>query len=152
VLQISPELRAYLGAPGDRGVLVDGVRADSPAAKAGIHVGDVIVGLDNHGTGSASDLLGAMSTRKKGDTVSISAIRDHNPVQLRATLDEDPGPQWSGRSFRFGTPGAHMQMPDLEHWFEQMPNMGSSEIQKQLDAARARIDELERRLDKLDHD
>ena len=46
LLEITPELRAHFGAPKDAGVLVSDVRADTPASKAGVEVGDVITSVD----------------------------------------------------------------------------------------------------------
>ena len=152
VLQISPELRKRLGAPADRGVLVDGVRANSPAAKAGIEVGDVIVRLDGDAAGSASDMLNAMSDRKKGDTIEVDVIRDRSPVELRATLDND------GMVFRGFQNGKRFDVePQTRDWFRQMPQLGNMQqfgdraLQKQLDQAETRIEQLERRLDRLEH-
>jgi S1-C subfamily serine protease len=42
VMSLTPELRKHFGAPDDRGVLVAHVEPDTPAAKAGVEVGDVI--------------------------------------------------------------------------------------------------------------
>ena len=89
VLAISPELRAHFGAPGDRGVLVDAVRPDSPAAHAGLQVGDVVTDVDGDATTDAHDVLEALSDRKKGDTVTISVMRDAKRVELKAKLDND---------------------------------------------------------------
>lgn len=143
VLQISPELRAHLGAPADRGVLVDTVRADSPAAKAGVRVGDVLVTVDGDAARSAPDILAAMADRKQGAAVKLEAIRAGAAVSLTATLEDDPGPRAAfGRAFGAGSPG-------FDRWFQAMPDLGmSSDFQRQLDEARHRIEELERRLDK----
>ena len=151
VLQISPDLRAHLGAPADRGVIVDSVRPDSPAAKAGVHVGDVLVQVDGDAARSATDILDAMADRKKGEAVKLEAIRDRNPVSLTATLDDDPGPRVAfGRgfgSFGPGAPGAPGQ--GFEPWLRAMPELDlGGDFQRQLDEARRRIEELERRLDK----
>src|SRR5579871_5943521 len=43
VMGLTPELRKHFGAPDDRGVLVAHVESGTPAATAGIEVGDVIV-------------------------------------------------------------------------------------------------------------
>src|SRR5689334_21984389 len=99
-LEIGPELRAHLGAPSDRGVLIDMVQPDSPAARAGLRVGDIITDVDGTATSSASDVLGAMADRKKGDEITVMAIRDGKRVDLRARLDSDPGPAVSSRRFR----------------------------------------------------
>ena len=43
---MTQELRAHYGAPKDAGVLVAGVESESPAAKAGIQVGDIVTRAD----------------------------------------------------------------------------------------------------------
>lgn len=140
VIQISPELRTHLGAPAGSGVLVDAVRPNSPAAKAGVHVGDVIVELDRTPTQSAGDLLGAMADRKKGEAVVVAVVRDRARMEVRATLEDDPGPA-IGRG--------RLIDPRMRDWF-RMPS-GNPELAKELDDARARIEQLERRLEKLEH-
>jgi S1-C subfamily serine protease len=62
-LPISPALRAHFGAPDDRGVLVDRVRPDSPAAHAGLQVGDVVTDVDGDAATSARDVIEALSDR-----------------------------------------------------------------------------------------
>jgi membrane-associated protease RseP (regulator of RpoE activity) len=141
-LQISPELRAYLGAPRDRGVLVDAVRPDSPAARAGLQVGDIVTDVDGDATKSASDVLGAMTDRKKGDQVAVVAVRHGQRVELRAKLDSDPGPVVQSNGFR-GFPG----MPeDMNGWFrfDGTPD----DMHGAIEELRKRMDELEHRLGK----
>jgi serine protease Do len=91
-LPISPELRQHLGAPSDRGVLVDAVQPGSPAAKAGIEVGDVLLDVDSDPATSASGILGAISDRKTGDSVPLVVSRGAARVPLTVKLDTDPGP------------------------------------------------------------
>src|SRR6187401_1148817 len=64
VLEISPELRVHFGAPRDRGVLINTVRPDSPAARAGMAVGDVVTAVDGDPVDAAAPMLAAMSDRK----------------------------------------------------------------------------------------
>jgi membrane-associated protease RseP (regulator of RpoE activity) len=141
VIEISPELRTQMGAPKDRGVLVDTVRPDSPAARAGVRVGDVVVEVDGEAARSASDMLEAMSDRKQGEEVTIAVLRAGQRVQLTATLTDDAGPRMP-RGPALGTP-----FPDRFDW--QTPRF-RDDIQRELEEARRRIDELERRLDKLE--
>jgi membrane-associated protease RseP (regulator of RpoE activity) len=136
VIQISPELRAYFGAPGDRGVLVDSVRPDSPAAKAGVRVGDILTDVDGAAAKSATDILDAMSARKKGDAVPMAALRKGQRVELRATLEDDAGPAWHG-----GRPQMH-----FERFFDDgtFDHFNSNEMRKQLE-------DMQKRLEKLEH-
>lgn len=137
-LQISPELRAHLGAPRDRGVLVDAVRPDSPAARAGLRVGDIVTEVDGDATRSASEVLDALGDRKKGDEVSIVALRSGQRVELRARLDSDPGPTWQSRSFR----GFQGMPDDLNGWFR---------FDGTPDDMHGAIEELRKRMEQLEH-
>jgi S1-C subfamily serine protease len=69
-----------------KGVRLAGVADDSPAARAGLRVGDVIVGFAESKIQNIEDLAAALRNRKPGDDVSITVLRGGNPVTLRATL------------------------------------------------------------------
>ncbi len=55
-IEMTPELRQHFGAPKDAGVLVGTVEPESPAAKAGIQVGDILTAVDGEGVGSTRAL------------------------------------------------------------------------------------------------
>jgi S1-C subfamily serine protease len=57
LLPMTPELRAYFGVEPDVGVLVTKVEPDSPAAEAGIQVGDVIRKADEESIRTPRDLV-----------------------------------------------------------------------------------------------
>lgn len=152
-LEISPDLRRYFGAPADRGVLVNQLRADSPAARAGLRVGDVVVEVDTRAVDSVGDIVDAIATRKKGDAVALQVERDKRRVTLRATLDTDPGPRVEtfGRSdggpWRRIDPGGP---GDGAGGFDPRQLFGDPELRRELDATRKRLEQLEQRLDKLE--
>jgi serine protease Do len=141
IIQISSELRTHLGAPSDRGVLVDAVKADSPAARAGVRVGDVLVEVDGEAATSAADVLGALSDRKKGESVPLTVIRDGHRTELHATLEDNPGPAWrSSERDRF----------QPFEGFDAFAGPGAEQTRRALDDARRRIDDLERRIQRLE--
>lgn len=51
----TPALREYLGAPGSVGMWVRAVSPESPAATAGLRIGDLVIDADEQGIGSAKD-------------------------------------------------------------------------------------------------
>jgi len=80
---------AYLGvriASVSSGARITQVVAGSPAAKAGLKVGDVITAFDGKTTASADDLTAAVTQAKSGDTVTVTVTRSgatkHVSVQL----------------------------------------------------------------------
>jgi len=81
----------YLGTMPDYGANSDGVRLagvadDSPAARAGLREGDVIVKFADAKIQNIEDLAAALRNRKPGDDVSITVLRGGNPMTLTATL------------------------------------------------------------------
>lgn len=72
------------------GVLLSGVRDDSPAARAGLAQGDVIVRFDGIRVDNIYDYTFALRTRKPGQEVRITVRRGGQDVELLATLGRRP--------------------------------------------------------------
>jgi S1-C subfamily serine protease len=89
VMSLTPELRTYFGAPDNRGVIVARVEPGTPAATAGLAVGDVIVDVRGRAIDHATDVVAALAEVKKGQTVSIRIVRDKQPRSLNVTLSDD---------------------------------------------------------------
>lgn len=117
LMNLSPELREHFGAPKDAGVMVEGVQNDSPADKAGVKVGDIVLSVDGTDVKSSADLRAAMREKKEGDSVRIEVLRGRSRHTLVTTvkereaprmiqLDELPGmigtPEWRARIERLG--------------------------------------------------
>src|SRR5205085_4966609 len=84
---------AYLGiriADVSAGARVTQVVAGSPAAKAGLKVGDVITTFDGKPVASADVLTAAVSNAKSGQTVTITIRRGGATKHLTATLGVQP--------------------------------------------------------------
>ena len=86
---------AYLGTIPDYmqtegGVLLSGVRDDSPAKRAGLQAGDVIVRFDGIRVDNIYDYTFALRTRKPGQDVHITVKRAGQEVVLLATLGRRP--------------------------------------------------------------
>jgi S1-C subfamily serine protease len=147
-LEISPELRRFLGAPDDRGVLVNQLRGDSPAARAGLRVGDVVLDVGGTKVDSVADIVEAISDRKQGEVITLQVARGKDRVTLRATLDSDPGPRV--QAFGQSNGGGWRQL-DPGEGFDPRQLFGDPELRRELDATRQRLEQLEQRLDKLEH-
>ena len=82
-----------LGIPGGNGVLVNGVVPNSPAQKAGLARGDVIVALNNKTVKDVDRFREVMAELEPGDTARIMFIRDGKRDMARAELVEAPATQ-----------------------------------------------------------
>ncbi|MGP0100831.1 MAG: S1C family serine protease [Solirubrobacteraceae bacterium] len=88
---------AYLGVstattttPTEQGALVEAVQSGTPAAKAGLRAGDVIVAFDGTTIRGASDLIGALAAAHAGEKVPLTILRSSKRVTLTVTLAVQP--------------------------------------------------------------
>jgi S1-C subfamily serine protease len=82
---------AWLGtvpdfSPVERGVLLGGVTAESPGARAGMRKGDILIRLGVHEIRDLQEFTDALAAHEPGDTVAIVVIRDGREVHLEAVL------------------------------------------------------------------
>lgn len=87
---------AYLGSipdytPAERGVRIGGVREGSPADRAGLRAGDIIVGFDDQEIADIYAMTEALRARKPGDRVRIRVLREGRELTLTAVLGERGG-------------------------------------------------------------
>lgn len=81
---LTKQLGDYFGIAEGKGILVNSVRENSPAARAGIKAGDIIVEIDGKEVKGQIDLIRALNEKKEGD-VSLTIIRDRNRQNIRVT-------------------------------------------------------------------
>jgi len=88
-----------LGVEAKSGVLVTGVEPDSPAARAGLAAGDIIVAFDGHGVSGIDDLHRLLVTERIGAPTTIVVLRRADRLELpivpeesgtRANLEQEP--------------------------------------------------------------
>jgi len=75
IQSVSEEIAESLGVPENRGALVAAVTPDSPAAKAGIEPGDVIVKFDGKDIVGMRSLPRIVAQTPIGKTVDVEAVR-----------------------------------------------------------------------------
>ncbi len=74
--RVSPEDAAAVGLRDIRGVLVESFTGDaSPAKRAGIQLGDVIIELDGQPVNYVAQLQQRVAFKKPGETVSVTVLR-----------------------------------------------------------------------------
>jgi putative serine protease PepD len=75
---------------GRDGALIQEVAPDSPAAKAGIRPGDLVVSVDGQAIESYSEMIAAIRSHQPGDEVTLGIVRGGNETTITATLTERP--------------------------------------------------------------
>jgi membrane-associated protease RseP (regulator of RpoE activity) len=140
VQPMTPELREYFEVGEDAGVLVVSVGEKSPAAEAGLRVGDVLVAINGSRVGSPRDLVRQVWRAPPEATVELDIVRDGKRRKLEANLGERSEPRAHGWPLQ----------PELFG-----PGLGPEyvpEIQDALRILQERIRELERRLEHLERE
>jgi len=112
VQPMSEDLRSYFKAPRDMGVLVNKVMDDTPAERAGLKAGDVIIGVDGKDVSDQGDISRALSGREAGDEVGLKILRDGTERTLQVKLEERPG--WKSRRGAIVLPKDMIVNLDLE--------------------------------------
>lgn len=91
VRDLSPQVASELGmSPKNRGVVVWAVSDDSPARRAGLRPGDVILSVDTERVEKASTLSWQLAARGVGKRVVLQLRRGQQPLKVRVTLEEPP--------------------------------------------------------------
>lgn len=85
--ELTPQLAEYFGLKDRDGVLVTSVNEDSPAAKAGIRAGDIILTVGGDSVEDAGDVREALSEIKEGP-VEVKVLRDKKEMNLKPVLEK----------------------------------------------------------------
>lgn len=139
---ISPELREHFGAPKDSGVLVESVQSGSPADKAGVKVGDIILAADGKDVKWSGDLRDAMREKKDGESVRLEVLRGRNRQTLVTTVKEREAPRLLQLD---ELPG----MFDTREWRARIERGGDcGDLQTRIKDLETRLKDLEKKLQK----
>lgn len=80
------EFGNFFGAPEGEGILVRGIIPDTPAAKAGLKVGDVITSVDGERIRSIGELREKLADKKEVKSVKLGLIRNKSAMSLSVEL------------------------------------------------------------------
>ncbi|MBE9605306.1 Do family serine endopeptidase [Acetobacteraceae bacterium H6797] len=84
---ISPSMQQALNLPGHDGALIDEVNDDSPAARAGLQAGDVVVSLNGQPVKDQRTFARSIGALPPGSDITLGVVRDGAQRELHAKLD-----------------------------------------------------------------
>lgn len=90
IQEVTPDLAKEFGLPRPEGVLIGDLLPGSPAAKAGLHRGDVILEVDGKTVESTGQLRNRVASTSIGSTLKLIIFRDGKARDLTATVEEAP--------------------------------------------------------------
>jgi Do/DeqQ family serine protease len=97
---VNPELAQQFGLKDTHAAVVTQVVPGKPGAKAGLQVGDAIVGIDGQRVEDSSDLTLKVTGHAPGTSVALDVIRNGQPMKVTVTLGQRP------TAVNFGEPGS----------------------------------------------
>ncbi len=93
IQQITPSIAESLGMQSPGGALVAEVKAGSPAMRAHLKAGDVIVAVNGEQVTGSTDLVRKIGALAPGASAELQILRDGSKQTLSVTLGNTPGTQ-----------------------------------------------------------
>jgi len=87
ISDVTPENAKFFDVNDANGAVVTQVEADSPAAKGGLKVGDVITELDGKKVTDAGELQVEVGQKRPGTTIKLDVMRDGKAATVPVTLE-----------------------------------------------------------------
>ncbi len=91
--QAEPGFLGIAGEDAEVGAKLTQVTKDSPAEKAGLQAGDIILSVDNKLILSYKQLVETLQNQKVGDKLTLQVSRKREKKELAVSLGKRPGPQ-----------------------------------------------------------
>jgi serine protease Do len=88
ITDVTPENAKFFDSNDNRGAIVTQVEANSPAAKAGLKVGDLITSINGHEVSDASQLQVMVGQTHPGTTIKLAVNREGKNMEVPVTLEK----------------------------------------------------------------
>lgn len=85
---ITPELAEAFNLTTTKGAAITQILPGSPAAQAGLHIGDIITGVNNGPISNASDVINTLGFLRVDSKTNINILRNHKPITVSVTLSD----------------------------------------------------------------
>ncbi len=160
---ISGQLLAYFGAEDGHGALIKEVVEDTPAEKAGLKAGDVIVKVAGEEIESLADVQDAVRETDEGETIELTVLRGKREKSFIVTVEERESSFFDRPLFdrSFGSHNRpHLQLQNLPRMRGlSRGNIGRGSLyfdlddyESEMEQLRSQMRELRRELDRLRED
>jgi len=92
VQDMTPELAESFGVKPDEGALIAGVMRGSPADKAGVKPGDVLLAVGGKPVKDAQVMLDLIAALAPGEKAAFGLVRTGKPLEIQITVGKRPRP------------------------------------------------------------
>ncbi|MBI4189909.1 MAG: trypsin-like peptidase domain-containing protein [Betaproteobacteria bacterium] len=97
VQDMTPEIAESLKLPKINGALITEVVNGSPADKAGVKPGDILVGVENKRVTDYGSTLNLIAALKPGTSAALKVVRNQNEVAFKVNVGNRPKPKRDGQ-------------------------------------------------------
>ena len=111
---LTPELAEAFGIKQRNGVVVARVQEDSPADKAGMKAGDVIIAVNGDPVEDSADVRNMIGLMRVGTKIDIDVVRNGKNKRLHAKIAETKSKSIAGKKLSEKLAGAQLSLTELE--------------------------------------
>jgi S1-C subfamily serine protease len=90
VKDVDEGVARQLGLKAPEGVLILEMLRGSPADRAGLEPGDVVVRIDDRPVGTATQLRNDLAAARVGSEIRLSVLREGRPREIRIRVERGP--------------------------------------------------------------
>jgi len=87
-VRLSDSLRRAAGLDATGGAIVVAVEPEGPAEKAGVYIGDIIIGFDGATVEDTDDVLAQLGSDRVGASLPVRVVRGGKVLELNVTIGE----------------------------------------------------------------
>jgi S1-C subfamily serine protease len=140
LMELTPELKAQHSVAVDKGALITDVMPGSPAAKAELKAGDVVVAMDGTAIETAQALRDAIKTAGAGKKVAFKVARGSKQMDVAVDLEAMTPERLAGR-----VPGPAPRLLQPERPLIVTDAQRIRELEKKVQDLEKRLTELEKK-------
>jgi len=89
VQTLTPDLAQAFNVPKQQGAIISQIVPHSPAAKAGLKIGDIVTSVNEHVIKSSDDIHNLVGLLHIGETANLTVLRNKKPIKL-SIVTADP--------------------------------------------------------------
>ncbi len=89
-VDINPTLASYYQLASDEGALIVKINEESPADKAGLKPGDIIIEIEGKHMKGMEDVRHTIWKRKAGESITLKILRNHQKIRGTLKLAQNP--------------------------------------------------------------
>jgi Do/DeqQ family serine protease len=108
---LTPELVKAFDLKNKHGAAISRIESNSPAAKAGLEPGDIIVAANGRAIKNSHDIRNTVGLMQIGDKVELEYFRDNEKKQVTATIGKQDLPQLAGDKLHRSLQGTLLSTP-----------------------------------------